>query len=356
VRRIGRLAPDRQFRSSFQYQTTMVAAAGYAIEAALAKEETPEKKDETWEKFVRERILGPLGMPRTYCTIAEARQRDNVATPHRRDRKRVIRVIDWYEPSFPDPAGSIVSCARDLCKWAQFHLREGTILRDSEEVELVKRQALAETHAPQNVIPLDDADHGRQPETDQMTYCMGWVRQDYRGKVLLSHAGILDGFRAHVTLLPKEKPQLGIALLSNLHGTDMNLALSNTLVDQFLDLPQRDWNAYLGNLAKKHVEAAEQVFEDREKHRVRDAKHSRPLPAYAGTYRDPAFGDAVVKCKDDKLTFEWSSFKCPLEHFHFDTFVARDEVLNDPLVNFSLGTDGSVVTMHVLERYFFRIK
>jgi CubicO group peptidase (beta-lactamase class C family) len=336
----------------------MVAAAGYAIEAALAKVETREKKDETWEKFVRERILGPLGMTRTYCTIGEAKQRDNAATPHRRDRKRVIRVIDWYEPSFPDPAGSIVSCARDLCQWALFHLAEGTILRDRQAVELVKRQALAETHAPQNVIPMDDADHGRQPETDQMTYCMGWVRQDYRGKVLLSHAGILDGFRAHVTLLPREKPQLGIVLLSNLHGTDMNLALSNTLVDHFLGLPARDWNTDLGNLAKKHVEKAEREFEDREKHRVKDAKHSRALPAYAGTYRDPVFGDAVVKFKDKEgeLVFEWSSFKCPLVHFHFDTFVARDEVLNDPLVNFSLGTDGSVVTMHVLDRYFFRIK
>src|SRR5262249_54891777 len=156
---------------------------------------------------------------------------------------------DWYVTKEPDPAGSIVSCARDLCQWALFHLREGKIVRNGREASLVKPEALAETHTAQNIIPLLGTDKKLQPETDHMTYCMGWVRQDYRGKLLLSHGGTIDGFRTHITLVPKEK--LGIVLLNNLNGTDMNLALSNTLIDYLLGLPRRDWNTEFGKVAKE---------------------------------------------------------------------------------------------------------
>jgi hypothetical protein len=105
---------------------------------------------------------------------------------------------------------------------------------------LVNPESLAVTHAPQNIIPLGGHDGKLHPETHQMTYCMGWVRQDYRGQLLLSHGGTLDGFRTHITLVPRA--QLGIVLLNNLHGSDMNLAVSNTLVDRILGLqPTRDW-------------------------------------------------------------------------------------------------------------------
>jgi len=347
VRRIAHLAPDLQFRSSFQYQSTMVAAAGYALEAALGK-------DATWEGFVRRRILEPLQMNRTFCTAAEARKSAaaDLAMPHRRDRTGAIRPVAWYETEWADPAGSIVSCARDLCKWAAFHLRRGKVVRDGREVALVPEQALDETHAPQNIIPLHGIDRKLQPLTDHMTYCMGWVRQDYRGQLLLSHGGTIDGFRTHLTLVPKE--QLGIVLLNNLNGTDMNLALSNTLVDYHLKSPRRDWNAELGEVARERDDAVKWQREEREKRRIPGAKQSREDAAYVGTYVEPVFGEAKVKLEDGKLFWEWSTFKCPLEHYHFDTFVAKNEIINDPFVNFSLGLDGSVVTLHAVNRYFLR--
>jgi CubicO group peptidase (beta-lactamase class C family) len=349
VRRIGRVLPDLQFRSSFQYQSTMVAAAGYALEAALGE-------GATWEGFVREKILEPLGMKRTHFTTKEAFAQTDRATPHREDRAGKLRPIDWYETKEPDPAGSIVSCARDLCQWAMFHLRQGKVVRDGKEVALVPEAALAETHTAQNLIPLHGADQKLQPETHNMTYCMGWVRQDYRGELLLSHGGTIDGFRTHITLAPKRN--LGLVLLNNRHGTDMNLALSNTLLDHLLDLPGRrhDWHAELGKVAKERDDADKRPLIEREKKRHPHTKPSRELEAYTGTYLEPAFGVARVTLDKGKLIWEWSTFKSPLEHFHFDTFVAPSEVLHDPFVNFSLGLDGQVVTMNAVERYFVRVK
>jgi len=352
VRRIGRIPPDLQFRCSFQYQTTMVAAAGYAVEAVLAQDKTC--KEKTWEDFVHERILQPLGMKLTYCTIKEALEQKDLATPHR-ERKEELVAIDWYKMEEPDPAGSIVSCARDLCQWALFHLRQGKIEHNGKEVELVHPRALAETHSPQNIIPLDGIDQRLNPETDHMAYCMGWVRHDYRGRLLLAHSGAIDGFRAHIKLAPKEN--VGIVLLNNRQGTEMNTALGYTLLDRILKLqPQIDWNERIGKVAKERDAIIKQRSKARETDRLRNTKPSLPISAYVGSYLEPAFGLSRVTIENDQLVWSWSTFKCPLEHYHFDTFVAKSELLNDPFVSFGLGLDGKVATVNAVERYFIRVK
>ena len=52
---------------------------------------------------------------------------------------------------------------------------------------------------------------GRAPT---LAYGYGWVVQDYHGHREISHAGYIDGFRAHLTMLPDDR--LGIVLLNNL--------------------------------------------------------------------------------------------------------------------------------------------
>jgi CubicO group peptidase (beta-lactamase class C family) len=348
VRRIGRVPPDLPFRSSFWYQSTMVAAAGYALEAVLGK-------DGSWAGFVREKITERLGMKRTFFTTKEAFEQKDLATPHRENREDKLVSVPWYELKEPDPAGSVISCARDLCQWALFHLRRGKVEHNGKEIELVHPEALAETHSPQNIIPLKGIDRFLHPETEHMTYCMGWVRHDYRGRLLLSHSGTIDGFRAHIKFAPKEN--IGIVLLNNRHGTDMSLALGNTLLDRLLQLePHIDWNDKLGKVAKARDDTDKQVFKLREVNQRRGTKPSLPNSGYVGTYREPAFGDArITERKDGTLMWHWSTFECPLKHFHYDTFIAESELLHDPFVNFSLGLDGTAVTMNAVERYFVRV-
>jgi len=348
VRRIGWMPPDLQFRSSFHYQSTMVAAAGYAVEAVLGK-------GRTWEGFVREKFLQPLGMKRTFCTSKEALEQMDLATPHRENRQEQLKAIDWYQMKDPDPAGSIVSCARDLCQWALFHLRQGKVEQNGKQVQLVNPVALAETHSPQNIIPLDGIDHLMNPQTDHMAYCMGWVRHDYLGRLILAHSGAIDGFRAHIKLAPKEN--IGIVLLNNRHGTDMNTALGYTLLDRILKLEQPiDWNEHVGKVAKTRDDYVKQDFKDRKKNQVAGTKQSLPNAGYVGKYKDQVFGEARITEEDGKLFWNWSSFKCPLEHYHYDAFIAKSELLHDPFVQFGLGLDRKVVTMNVVERYFIRVR
>ena len=55
---------------------------------------------------------------------------------------------------------------------------------------------------------------------------------------------------------------------------------------------------------------------------------------------DRAYGEAEVQMSDGTLVLRWSSFLCSLEHFHYDTFTARSQLLGDPEVRFTLGSDG----------------
>lgn len=334
IRRIGRVKLDYSFRSRFHYQTTMFQTAGYAVGVA---------SHGTWADFVRRRIAEPLGMTSVSFTTAEAEKTDDHASPHRPGRTGRLEVIPWYKIEAPNPAGSINATARDLSKWVRLHLGAGTF----EAKRLVSAANLGVTQNPQMIIPLEGVTRALNPDTIQLSYGMAWVIQDYRCHRLVSHAGAIDGFRAHITLVPDS--QLGIVLLSNLHETRMNLAVSNTLVDLLLGLPRKDWNAYLLKVMERESAAARARREEPMARRQPNAKPPRELTAYAGTYEEPAYGTARVTLEDGSLVWHWSTFTNRLQHFHDDTFLVDNDAINSPQVVFMLGANGEVASMKVLE-------
>jgi len=341
IRRIGRVKPSRSFRSAFQYQTIMFTTAGHAVGAASKS---------TWADFVQKRIFEPLGMTAASCTTAAALKASDHATPHRCNRDGHIEVIPWYEIDTPNAAGSVNASARDLAKWVQFQLGDGTI----RGKRLVSEKSLNETHTPQMIIPLEGATRAMNPDTHQLSYGMGWVIQDYHGHLLVSHAGAIDGFRAHITLAPKDG--LGIVILSNLHQTRLNLALSNSLVDLLLKLPSRDWNSYLAKIVQEEQVAARARAEEFWSKRRQGTKPSLELTAYVGAYKEPAYGTARIRLEKGRLVWEWSTFRCPLEHFHFDTFIAKNDILGDPPLIFTLNRDGDIASLKVIDVEFKRAK
>lgn len=334
VRRIGHIPLSRPFRTAFQYQTTMFTAAGLALGQAAGT---------SWERFVRDRVVEPLGMSGTSFTTTQALQASDHASPHRLDEQGRLHVLSWYRLETPDPAGSINSTARDLAHWLRFQLGNGTF----EGRRLVSERQLAETHSPQTVIPLQGSAKGMNPETVQLNYGMAWVIQDYRGHRMISHGGAIDGFRAHVTLLPDD--HLGIALLNNLDRTEMNLAISNTLVDRLLNLATRDWNTYV------HAEVSRQRQANQDRVRALlagrrpDSRPSRPLAAYAGAFENAGYGTAQVALDGEGLYWKWGTFRSPLEHLGGDTFLIDLDVLGPARVLFTLDASGQVASMKVIE-------
>lgn len=331
--RFAHLPLDKPFRTTFQYQSTMFTVAGLAVAKASGR---------PWADFVQKYLLDPLDMKATYFTTTATAKIADKASPHRLDAEHKPRPIELYPMEVPEPAGSIQSNASDLSKWLLFHLNNEMV----NGKRLVSARNLEETHTPQIVIPLDDIDRIQFPETTQMSYGMGWVVQDHFGQRLLQHAGAIDGFRCHFTLVPKAR--LGIVLLCNLHQTRMNIALSNSLLQMLLGLQKRDWNKIVEKAENKDNAEGERKEQEKQKRRHPDTKSSRELAGYTGTYQHPAYGAVHVSLENGQLVWQWNHWSAELKHYHYDTFTLPIEKMDNPLVVFTLDAKGAVARMKVL--------
>jgi CubicO group peptidase (beta-lactamase class C family) len=323
IRRVGKLPLSRPFRTEMQYQTIMYVAAGHAAANAGGR---------PWDELVHERLLKPLGMTDVALTTTEAKKRPDRAAGHRPGKDGQLAVVPWYEQQEPNAAGSVHASARALAPWLQLHLTGGTHRGD----RLLSEANLRETHAPHTIVRMGDSARAMNPETQQISYALGWVVQDYRGRLLLMHAGLIDGFRAHLTVLPKDG--FAFAILANREGTRMNLALSNALTDLLLGLPAKDWNKYLlGVIADEEAEA-KRLGRQLELARRPDIPPSLPLEQLAGSYEDAAYGTATVRIEKGSLVWDWSAWKVPLEHYSGDTFRMKSdyEPLNGIFVRFAV--------------------
>jgi CubicO group peptidase (beta-lactamase class C family) len=309
----------------------MFTAAGHAIAAASGM---------PWADFVQKRLLDPLGMTQTVLTTTAACKAADLAGPHRLNGRGQAEAMPRYPIEVPEPAGSVHSSARDLARWLRFQLGDGT----ASGCRLVSARNLAETHTPQIDIPIDRMDRQMFPDTRHMSYGMGWVIQDYAGHTVWAHAGAIDGFRAHLAMVPDRG--VGVVLLNNLHRTRMNIALCNALLDLLLDRPRKDWNKVIRDADRN--EAAEAAAAERERlaRRHPNTRPSLELAAYAGNYLHPAYGTVHVSLGPGGLVWEWHDFREVLQHFHYDTFTLPIDVMETPEVVFTLD-DGAVTRMKV---------
>ena len=184
VRRMAYLKPSHSFRSVYEYNNLGYIAAGLAVGSASKS---------SWREDVQKRLLDPLGMTGAVFTRSAVLKAADHASPHRRNADDKIEVLSWYnDDDQVRGSGSIKAGVRDLGRWLRFQLAGGVL----DGKRYVSASALAETHAPQIVMPLDH-ELARLTETTQMSYGFGWRISDYRGKPLWDHGGAVDGFRPH---------------------------------------------------------------------------------------------------------------------------------------------------------------
>jgi hypothetical protein len=105
----------------------------------------------------------------------------------------------------------------------------------------------------------------------------------------------------------------------------------------------------VGEQVRKQEAAAQARYRERQASRKSGTKPSRELSAYAGTYEEPAYGTATISFENGSLVWKWSTFADELEHFQDDTFTVQNPLLGNPRVSFTLGPDGAVATMKVLD-------
>ena len=333
VRRMGMLSLARPFRAGYGYHNIMFIAAGEAVTHTSGT---------SWDDFVRTRIFEPLAMKSTVISDAEWDASKDRATGYgwnaKDGRLAVQKPIDTTTIG---AGGAIKSSARDMANWIRFQLAGGSF----EGRQLVEAEHLAETKTPHTVIRLEGTLQDVHPDTNVMTYAMGWNVQDYRGEQLVAHAGALNGFRTQVALLPKRN--IGMVIFINAERGWSLFGLRNAIIDLMLEgHTSRDWSTYLLDLDRQVEARAAKSRADRLAKRVPNTTPTRPLPEYAGEYTSEAYGPLQVSLVDGALVLEWMRIRAPLTHYHYDVFDAEEEEHElEETVKFGLDDEKKVKTL-----------
>lgn len=323
-------------RSTFQYNNTTWIAAGEVIEA---------RSGATWDDFVARRIFEPLGMTRSVTLIGPLAEMDNVAQPHLLDPDGELRAVPYRNIDNAGPAGSINSSAAQMAQWVRLHL--GTA-GEHAGTRLVSEEALLETRTPQIVIRKAEPWASIWPESDFLTYGLGWFLTDYRDVKMVSHGGNIDGMTAFVAMIPER--DYGFVLLTNLNGANaFSSALAHRLVDRMEGGEQLPWSDRMLARWREMLEEARAAAQAVEDSRVADAPAALSPADYAGSYVNEMYGEIVVSEQDGELRARFGAgFEGPLEHWHYDTFRSNWAGIagTREFFRFEIGTDGKVSVLH----------
>jgi CubicO group peptidase (beta-lactamase class C family) len=151
---------------------------------------------ESYEQYVKEHILTPLGMKNSFMFLPEA-ERHGLATGHQ----------FWFGRPFPGgglvynraitPAGLITSDARDMSRYLIAQLDEGRY----EGAQVLSAEGIAKLH------------RGTIDMGGKSSYAMGWIDGEIDGVPVVWHNGDPGDFHATMVLVPKS--EWGVVVLMN---------------------------------------------------------------------------------------------------------------------------------------------
>ena len=340
ARRLRNVPLTGKFRGQYAYDNILYGVAQLVVEQASGM---------SYEKFLRTRIFQPLGMDDTRFNSDYLKPGDNVATGHAKADFKDLQPAPRMSWGNVSGAGGIYSSVHDMSKWMRMQLAGGAYTdKDGRTQRLFsekRQQEMWSIVTPMNIgKPSVPALAAATPNF--AGYGEGWNLTDYRGHKLVWHTGGWPGMVSRLTLVPDQKVGV-IVLTSQEVGAAFN-AVTLRALDAMLGAPATDWTAaYAQAVAKQHGDADT----DWRKHvaaRMEDAPSSLPLAKYAGTYRDPWYGDVTIRQEGPKLVMRFTHTQDligDMEPWQHDTFIVRwrQRWLNaDAFVTFALNPDGDI--------------
>ena len=198
------------FRDEFGYSNLMFIAAAQLIEAVSGK---------TWDAFVTERILTPLGMSRTTVDTKALASMPDIALPHVRSGQ----VANAPQVSMPyqtlegaDGACGINSCINDLAKWDAMWANEGK----------VDGKAFISDATYGEITAIHLAMGGRRDGA-----ALGWFVEENNGNTVITHSGGMPGFILDHAVVPEK--DLAVICLGNGESYSV-FAITNKILDLYL--------------------------------------------------------------------------------------------------------------------------
>ncbi|TCZ88668.1 serine hydrolase [Lysobacter sp. N42] len=341
ARRLRHVPLTGGFRDRYAYDNILYGVAQLVIEKASGQ---------SFERFLQTRILDPLGMRATRYNADHLRRGDEVATGHAKADFKDLRPAPRMTWSNVAGAGGMYSNVRDMARWMRVQLDGGVIAGEGAGarrlVSEARHHASWQVIMPMNVPARPAVPQLGASKPNFLGYGEGWMLSDYRGRRLVWHTGGWPGMVSRLTMVPEAR--LGVVVLTNAEVGQAFNAITYSALDTFLDVPRTDWVAAYGAAFDKAHGDADADWQAHVARRDAASKPSLPLARYAGTYRDPWYGEVVVEPRGDGLQLRFARSKNlvgRLEHWQHDSFIVRwdQRWLNaDAFVDFDLDHDGCI--------------
>ncbi|WP_236693981.1 alpha/beta fold hydrolase [Sporosarcina globispora] len=216
----------------FSYSNDCYALLGSIIERVSGK---------SYEQFVYDHILQPCGMDRSFFTIEEYGEDENIAMSYAADvtdnGKKVYQAPVWWDAPAMRAAGFLKSTAADMLKYAEI-FRNGGVVNDKRILTEKSVEAMLSQH-----IEIEPGKY----------YGYGFmIAPDYFGAKLVQHGGNLKAIAAQLSILP-EKALTGVTF------TNLAAVPAPRIMEQAINVFQgRDANC--SSLNMEEVELSAEVL------------------------------------------------------------------------------------------------
>ncbi len=281
------IKPTSSLRSQFAYTNN-----GYLVAGAIVAKVS----GMSWEAFVEQRILRPLGMVHSAASFQGCQTNPNRIDAHKRINNSV-RVVARYGSTKNDAAGGIYSSAEEMSRWMLLFLNRGRY-GPALSKRLLTESLMAELVAPQTIIPVG------QPgsyQTHFAAYGLGWFLSDVKGYKEIAHSGQDVGMVSAITLLPELG--LGVLVLTNSESGAAN-AITDQIIDSYVGIRKQDRTAQLDQREQLGRQMRQTILDSVQRQLARQSPLSNAdLTSYVGIYQDQWLGKVRISLRHAQLWF-----------------------------------------------------
>jgi CubicO group peptidase (beta-lactamase class C family) len=327
VNRLQFLEPSKSFRSTCQYNNLMFMAAGYMAGKIAGM---------SWEELVQKKIFDPLGMKTSNFSVKDSQKARNFSFPYSKRDEKVVE-IPFRNIDAIGPAGSINASANEMARWILLNLNKGKI----GDKQVISEETLEKLHSPQMATgrPIS-----KYKEFLFSAYGIGWAITAYRGHLVVSHGGGIDGFISRVSLLPRDNT--GVVVLTNTDRDGRNFCpvIVFNLLDRILRLPQVPWSKRIKERNEEAKKKAEEKKKKQDTNRKSNTKPSHNLEDYTGEFENPGYGNLTIKKDGEQLTAALNNLHFKVQHYHYDIFEFSSVILGDEKIkaHFHMDVKGNI--------------
>ncbi|GEC87714.1 serine hydrolase domain-containing protein [Brevibacillus brevis] len=267
--------------TEFSYSNDCFALLGAIIERVSGK---------SYEAYVKEHIIDPIGMEHTSFFLEELNGYENITKLYimrdRGDHKEVIPSPNWWDTPASRAAGFLKSTVRDMLRYTDIFCKGGLTPGGNRILTSESVQQMITPYFPTDLVPGQFYGYGLV------------ITSDFYGKTLVEHSGGIKGVTSQMCFFP-ETGLAGVAL--------SNLEMSPVLAVML---------GALNSLENRPPESSHLVSKI-------DFLTEEAMNQFVGDYQSSEFGTVPIRLENGQLMLSFLGETYVMRPFAEDLFVVR---------------------------------